>query len=1186
MSDKEGVPLPQGRLLWSIGSEDGRSRELVDNYKDPNSLGDVVWTAGGSADQRWPLFHPSEADPDGGYRLHPYTILFELDGKPADRCRLLIRYLVIAPRLAYLEIRVNGVTGFAYLQPEPSRSGDIRLHSGLHTTIYSEGTLEVLIPGSLLREGMNRLELIARDDGEVIVIDNAEAIKRLDRMANGAGFLYQRIAFEEIGDDAGELGAGPVRRALVRPSVVYYRNAEGELMERVHVYLELNESLAASEWTLAFTENGRESVQTFRAAPAAFGHLRFTAELFDGEGMPAYRLSGETAASGTAPSGAKIEFAGSVKRRRKWNVYIASHAHTDIGYTHRQWEVAERLCRNIDTALELLEEQDRMLALNPDAEPAFAYHMDASWALETWLATRSAERKEKLLRYIREGRVQLAANYVDLLTQYAALEDLIRNGAFTESFLRPAGLRAELAAFVDVASLTWTMPDVLAGSGVKYLVHANNQDRGPFRLNGGLNRVSPFYWEGPGGGRVLTWLAKMYCELRKVCGSPPVPDSAERGLEMWLEEYETDAYAPDAVLLYGQEADNTDLDPQPVAFVRRWNDQYAYPRLIAGDITDFFRYVEANFADRLVTLRGDGGAYWEDGILSSIDPTMKVRRAQAMLPAAERLESLAVIHHDGWTFPQRHYKEAWRELLLYVEHTWGAFLSGPDPDALLARDQWRVKERMAEGALGWAERLLHAAAVRHSLSWNTRGREIVAYNPHSWTVADEVIVEIGRNEEAVDPETGEVVPLRLVRETATQALVRLRVGPLPGFSYKRFALRERRQGESLPRDTAVEVTGAEEVVLENARYRLTVRPQRGAVVSWFDKELNRELADPADEWGFGQLLYAAGGEGTRLVSNQADLPERDPEVSGSFRLQHAELRRGAHGSAVVMRGEVPFGTAAIEWRLPAGASGPEVQYRCVKAETTAKEAVYVAFPLNQSGGQVWSDSKAGWVRWDRDQLPGACKEWLPLQTAVLSKREDGDVLIASPDIPLFCVGTVVQGRWPKEKDLTGGRLFSYVMNNYWHTNYKASQGGEINFRYRLTSGRALSFQEAYRFGWQSRIGLYAHRISYQDFRDVQAPYANLGGGTLAAVESEDERIVVSTIKRAEWADGFIIRLQDTSGEGGEARIAIPGRRIAAAWSQDLLERDGPALEPERDGSLRVRVGPWGLFTVRIVTAQP
>ena len=39
-----------------------------------------------------------------------------------------------------------------------------------------------------------------------------------------------------------------------------------------------------------------------------------------------------------------------------------------------------------------------------------------------------------------------------------------------------------------------------------------------------------------------------------------------------------------------------------------------------------------------------------------------------------------------------------------------------------------------------------------------------------------------------------------------------------------------------------------------------------------------------------------------------------------------------------------------------------------------------------------------------------------------------------------------------ELDPHRGTIFSYVMNNYWHTNYVAGQGGDFTFRYVLTSG--------------------------------------------------------------------------------------------------------------------------------------
>ncbi len=52
-------------MLWRIGAPTGHSADLVDTYKQPNLLGDVTWTVGAEG-QRWPMFHPSEADPLGG----------------------------------------------------------------------------------------------------------------------------------------------------------------------------------------------------------------------------------------------------------------------------------------------------------------------------------------------------------------------------------------------------------------------------------------------------------------------------------------------------------------------------------------------------------------------------------------------------------------------------------------------------------------------------------------------------------------------------------------------------------------------------------------------------------------------------------------------------------------------------------------------------------------------------------------------------------------------------------------------------------------------------------------------------------------------------------------------------------------------------------------------------------------
>jgi hypothetical protein len=64
--------------------------------------------------------------------------------------------------------------------------------------------------------------------------------------------------------------------------------------------------------------------------------------------------------------------------------------------------------------------------------------------------------------------------------------------------------------------------------------------------------------------------------------------------------------------------------------------------------------------------------------------------------------------------------------------------------------------------------------------------------------------------------------------------------------------------------------------------------------------------------------------------------------------------------------------------------------------------------------------------------------------------------IKAPKLALYEVGTLtnenlVNGQkvWKKSnKNFTN--LFLYVFNNYWHTNYKASQSGEFDFEVELS----------------------------------------------------------------------------------------------------------------------------------------
>lgn len=80
---------------------------------------------------------------------------------------------------------------------------------------------------------------------------------------------------------------------------------------------------------------------------------------------------------------------------------------------------------------------------------------------------------------------------------------------------------------------------------------------------------------------------------------------------------------------------------------------------------------------------------------------------------------------------------------------------------------------------------------------------------------------------------------------------------------------------------------------------------------------------------------------------------------------------------------------------------------------------------------------------------------------------DWGVTVVSIDAPLIQLGeirtdAIVTG-W-LERAESSPTLFSYVMNNYWETNYRAAQDDEVEFRYALRVHGAFDDEEAERFG--------------------------------------------------------------------------------------------------------------------------
>ena len=204
-------------------------------------------------------------------------------------------------------------------------------------------------------------------------------------------------------------------------------------------------------------------------------------------------------------------------------------------------------------------------------------------------------------------------------------------------------------------------------------------------------------------------------------------------------------------------------------------------------------------------------------------------------------------------------------------------------------------------------------------------------------------------------------------------------------------------------------------------------------------------------------------------------------------------------------------------------------------------------------------------------LPGACLEWFTVQHFVEVDAGDGAVCWSTPDAPLVCLQDVNRGRWPTELPIENGRLYGYVMNNYWFTNYLAGQEGAHRFRFSITSRPKSDPVASARAGWGVSCPLVAVRTDAN-------PLGTLPPGSASLVQVEPDHVLLIGSKQAESSDGLVFRLWNVLPEPTTARIHLPMMRATAASACSLVEVAERPLSIEQS-VVEVPVPPSGLGTV-------
>ena len=1124
-------------VLWQIGEFDQTSREFGHDFDLERETLKPVFTVGQSKTADWPSSQMTSVTGSSGKHTVPYTILFNL-GKPvAGNYRLTIAALLVNPSVPDLLVEINGRIGRYFFNRKISYyAGDDRVDS----PIYGGDTLEIDFPGQFLKAGENKLVLTAVEDSE-----NPEM---------RASLIYDALKLAHIG------GRGLEPTATVKPTV-FFRQKDSLTAEVVDVTVTSPKKFETEQVELAI---GKERFRATLKATNDFGQERVEFEVPE--------FSGQVAADMTIRANGKTYHSNTmINPERKWTIYFVPHAHLDIGYTDYQAKVAELQSRNID----------KLLAFLPK-NPEMRFSLDGSWVMQNYFATRNEETQKKFLQYVHEGKIGVPSQYANLLTGYASLEELIRSLTYSHELHRIEGVPFNYANITDVPSVTWSYPSVLKAAGIKYFAEAANIDRGPSVLIGRWNEKSPFWREGPDGAKVLMANTRQYSQLWFVCELPPQVGACRQGLSAFLQQFSAPDYKPDAVLMFGSQLENTDARLSEPEFLTKWRATYSYPKFILSTFPDYFHYIEEKYGSQLATVNGDAGPYWEDGVGSDAANTAMDRNSQLRALAAEELSTVSRYLNPSLGVPRQQLDRMWKNLLLFAEHTWTSWDSVSRPDSREAVGQLATKDEYAAESQQAVNALAKSSLSQIADQIHMPSSSLMVFNSLSWQRSG--LVEMDLNQNTIVTEYGgkTPVPFEVLREGAGYRHVRFLAKDIPAMGFKCYSLVAENGSNGVAAIAKQEAITTGSDTMENAYYRVQVDASTGAVKSIFDKQLNRELVDAASPYRFNQYVYVEGGgkPPTQIVYMRKSLPLAELKITPSSYGRIVALRKTPFGQVLTVEAKgVHTPLLRTEILLYDGEKRIEFVNHITKEAVRDKEAVYFAFPVAAPEPSFQYEIQNGWVDPSKDMIKGAGLEWFSVAHWVKASGGDWDVAIVPVDAPLVTLGDINRGRWPEEFAPKSSTIFSYVFNNYWHTNYRAEQGGETTFRYVMTSGPSLAPADLSRLGRAAMTPLETDEVIDQD--KVGNPERPLEPTPVSFLQVDGSGVVAENWKAAEDGNGTVVRLLETAGTESRATIRFPLLRLQNAMLCTAMEENLREI-PVKESALEIVLRPHEIVTLRIV----
>lgn len=730
-----------------------------------------------------------------------------------------------------------------------------------------------------------------------------------------------------------------------------------------------------------------------------------------------------------------------VPKMRYWNVYIYPHSHVDIGYTNTQANVELIHKRNLDVAMDLAEKTKDY----PDGAK-FKWNPEVSWPVDRYLKTNDKAHQDRLLDAIRKGYINLDASYVNTNTTACNDEELYHLYSYSKQIQEMTGKPVRTIVQVDIPGVSWGMIPVANQMGISYFLLFNN---GNDRV--GLSKLldfKPFWWLGPDGKSKVLFLqpgsyapgagikGKDYWPLmagqtdsskliRMVKTDHPRQNFVDVYFDKKLPELEQADYPYDIFPMSWAMADNTPVDVDLPEGVKSWNEEYAYPKLRICSATEILNAFATRYGDRIPTRSGDLTEYWTDGLGTAAAYTGHAREIKEHLIQTETLRSML---HATSTLTKSYsdaVNEAWRNIIMGTEHTW-AYMN-PDQHPI-CDDILKVKFGFFNKATAMTDSLMNelTASIKKENS-NT----VAVFNTESWP--RDGIVRLSKaqshNYNSVLDENGKEV---LSQRLSTGELGFM-ASQIPALGMKKYVLS--------PRKSLYKGSFVKNGTLDNGLVRVKIDSQTGDINSCVYKGV--EFANNKGLSRINSYRYLLGSqapcESTTAYNTKIRIKENGPLFSSFL------ITSDADGCNSLER----------EIVLSAGSPAVEMINMVDKIGTKVKEGIHFGFSFDIPNPDTYINVPWGKMELEKQQLDAANRNWIAFERWLdISNKEKGITfcslnacMFENGDMSANIIGSATNSPEWIEKLKPSSTIYSWALNNHWHTNFQLSQSGKIIFKY-------------------------------------------------------------------------------------------------------------------------------------------